>query len=140
LLGGDIEYDCLDGWKVRKVQPTAAALVFPHHGGLPGTTDESEIKLFAYELVKIVSPEFVIFSIHRTKHENPRDEVLSAILKAAPKVRFACTQLPLRLHKHVGKNTAWSLHESSSSKIIADGSMCFVFERSGLRFSFGESP
>ena len=138
LLGGDIEYDCLDGWKTRKVQPTAAALIFPHHGGLPGTNDESEIKLFAYELTKIVGPEFVVFSIHRTKHDNPCDEVLSAVLKAAPKVRFACTQLPERLKKHVGKNAAWSLHESSGSKGIAEGSICFVFEPTGLRFSFAE--
>jgi len=140
LLGGDIEYDCLDGWKTRKLQPTAAALIFPHHGGLPGTNDESEIKLFAYELTKIVGPEFVIFSIHRTKNDNPCDEVLSAVLKAAPKVRFACTQLPERLKQHVGKNAAWSLHESSGSKGIAEGSICFAFEPTGLRFSFAELP
>ena len=140
LLGGDIEYDCLDGWKERKVQPNASALIFPHHGGLPGTDDESEIKLFAYELTKIVSPEFVVFSIHRTKHENPRDEVLSAILKAAPGIRFACTQLPERLHKHLGKNAAWSLHKPPGSNAVAEGTICFVFEQSGLRFRFGELP
>ena len=140
LLGGDIEYDCLDGWKAHKVQPTAAALIFPHHGGLPGTDDESEVKLFAYELAKIVSPEFVVFSIHRTKHENPRDEVLSAILKATPRIRFACTQLPERLHKQVGKSPAWSLHISPDGNGIIEGSICLVFAPSGLQFSFGEKP
>jgi competence protein ComEC len=140
LLGGDIEYDCLDGWKTRKVQPIASALIFPHHGGLPGTADESEVKLFAYELAKNVDPDFVVFSIHRTKHENPRDEVLSAVLKAVPKVRFACTQLPERLKKHVGKNAAWSLHIAPGSKGIAEGSICFAFEPTGLRFSFAELP
>jgi competence protein ComEC len=140
LLGGDIEYDCLDGWKARKVQPKASVLIFPHHGGLPGTTDKSEIELFAFELTKIVSPEFVVFSNHRTKHGNPRDEVLSAILKAAPGIRFACTQLPERFLKQVGKNTAWSLHKSSGSKENAEGTICLEFKRAGLRFSFGELP
>lgn len=140
LLGGDIEYDCLDVWKSCKVQPTASALIFPHHGGLPGTDDESEVRLFAYELTKIVGPEFVVFSIHRTKHDNPQDEILSAILKAAPKIRFACTQLPERLHKQAGNSTAWSLHKPSGSKGIVEGSICFVFGPSGLIFSFGELP
>jgi beta-lactamase superfamily II metal-dependent hydrolase len=140
LLGGDIEYDCLDGWKARQVQPKASVLIFPHHGGLPGTTDKSEIELFAFELAKMVSPEFVVFSNHRTKHGNPRDEVLSAILKAAPAIRFACTQLPERFLKQVSTNTTWSLHKSSGGKVTAEGTICFEFKRAGLRFSFGELP
>ncbi len=42
MLGGDIEFDCLDEWKTRGVQVSACVLVFPHHGGLPGTSSESE--------------------------------------------------------------------------------------------------
>lgn len=140
LLGGDIECDCLESWKTHMVQPTASVLVFPHHGGLPGISDESDAQLFAYEIMGMVRPEIVVFSNHRTKFGNPRDCILKAISKAASGIQFACTQLPDRLHNQVGKNAAWSLHKSSGSKAIAEGSICFVFEPTGLRFSFGESP
>lgn len=140
LLGGDIEFDCLDEWKSNRVQPSATVLVFPHHGGLPGTSDESEAQLFAYEIMGMVNPEVVVFSNHRTKFGNPRDCILKAITKAASGIRFVCTQLPERLHKQVGKNDAWSLHKPSGSKEIVDGAICLTFEHSGLRFSFGELP
>lgn len=140
LLGGDIECDCLDSWKVRKIQPAASALIFPHHGGMPGTTNESEAGLFAFELTKIVGPEFVIFSNHRTKHGNPRDEVITGILKAQPKTRLACTQLPERFHKQVSKTDTWSLHKTADSIGIAEGSICLAFEPSGLRLSFRGLP
>ena len=42
LLAGDIEFDCLDVWKERTVDPAASVLVFPHHGGLLGSGDEQE--------------------------------------------------------------------------------------------------
>lgn len=138
LLGGDIEYDCLDEWKRAKVRPLASALVFPHHGGLPGTSDESEAKLFGYEITKLVCPDVIIFSNHRTKFGNPRECILRAITKAAAGVRFVCTQLPKQLRLEVKAKGCWSLHKSG--KGIVDGSICLVFQRSGLKFFFGERP
>jgi beta-lactamase superfamily II metal-dependent hydrolase len=92
LLAGDIEFDCLDGWKVQKVQPSACVLVYPHHGGMPGTSDRTEAALFGFEITRMVAPELVIFSNHRTKFDNPRDEVVAAIEEAASQIRLACTR------------------------------------------------
>jgi competence protein ComEC len=140
LLAADIEFDCLAEWKARKVQPTACVLVFPHHGGLPGTSDKTEAALFGFEITRMVSPEVVIFSNHRTKFGNPRDEVIAAILKAAGGVRFACTQLPERLHQHAETNLLWSLHKSAGCKGVIEGSICLEFQKSGVRVCFGETP
>lgn len=125
LLAGDIEFDCLDGWKERTVAPLAAVLVFPHHGGLPGTTSESDAGLFAFELVRMVSPTTIIFSNHRTKHNNPRNEIVSAITKANPAIRCACTQLPDRIKSSVHTSDTWSLHRAG--KNLIDGSIKIEF-------------
>lgn len=140
MLAGDIEFDCLDEWKARKVQPSACVLVFPHHGGMPGTSDKAEAALFGFEITRMVSPEVVIFSNHRTKDENPQDEIISAISKAAGGIRFACTQLPNRFHSLVGTSDLWSLHKPTSDKGVIEGSICLEFQKSGVRVCFGETP
>lgn len=140
MLAGDIESDCLDEWKARKVQPSACVLVFPHHGGMPGTCDKAGAALFGFEITRMVSPEIVIFSNHRTKDENPQDEIISAISKAAGGIRFACTQLPNRFHSLVGTSDLWSLHKPTSDKGVIEGSICLEFQESGVRVCFGETP
>lgn len=140
MLAGDIEFDCLDEWKTRKVQSSACVLVFPHHGGMPGTRDKAEAALFGFEIARMVSPEVVIFSNHRTKDENPQDEIISAISKAAAGIRFACTQLPDRLHHLAGTSALWSLHKPTGSKGAIEGSICLQFQKAGIRVCFGEAP
>jgi len=138
LLGGDIEYDCVDEWKKTKLQPSAKILVFPHHGGLPGLTDESEAKLFGYEITKLVNPNIVIFSNHETKHGNPRECILAAIKNAVPRVRFACTQLPHRFHPQVRVTGTWSLHRSAKGTGVNQGTIYLVFQSSKIEVRFGE--
>jgi len=140
LLAADIEFDCLDGWKAQKVQPTACVLVFPHHGGLPGTSDKADAALFGFEITRMVSPEVVIFSNHRSKFGNPQDEVVAAISKAAGGIRFACTQLPTRLRQHVETNELWSLHKPTGRKGVIEGSICLEFQKAGVRVCFYEAP
>jgi competence protein ComEC len=140
MLAGDIEFDCLDEWKARKVQPSACVLVFPHHGGMPGTSDKAEAALFGFEITRMVSPEVVIFSNHRTKDENPQDEIISAISKAAAGIRFACTQLPDRLQRLAGTSALWSLHKPTGSKGVIEGSICLEFQKVGVRVCFGDAP
>ncbi len=140
VLGGDIEFDCLDEWKKRKVQPAASVLVFPHHGGLPGTSDDSDAELFAFEIARMVGPEVVIFSNHRKQFGNPRAEIIAAISKASGGTRFACTQLPDRMHRLVEENDLWCLHKATGRKAVIEGSICLVFHATGVRVSFGEAP
>ena len=138
LLAGDIEYDCLDQWKNSKTQPSASVLVFPHHGGLPGTSDEADAELFGYEITKLVRPDIVVFSNHKTKFGNPRKCVVKAIAKAVANVYFVCTQIPQHLQQEVNANGCWSLHKSN--KGIVDGSICVLFQHSGVKLVFGERP
>jgi len=140
LLGGDIEYDCVDAWKQTKLQPSARVLIFPHHGGLPGSSDESEAKLLGYEITKLVSPDVVVFSNHRTKHGNPRECILKAIAKAVNGIRFVCTQLPQHLHPQVKATGSWSLHKSKKTGGVIEGSICLVFKGSNIEVNFGERP
>jgi beta-lactamase superfamily II metal-dependent hydrolase len=138
LLGGDIEYDCLDEWKNSKIQPVASVLVFPHHGGLPGTHDESEATLFGYEITKLVNPKIVVFSNHKTKFGNPRECIIKAIAKATADIYFVCTQLPQQFRKEVKVTGCWSLHKSD--KGILEGSLCVLLQPSDVKIVFGESP
>ena len=140
LLGGDIEFSCLDEWKTHNVRPSAWALVFPHHGGLPGSSGDSEVELFAHEITRLVNPKVVIFSIHRTQFPNPREKVLKAILKAAKGISFACTQLPEHLHPLVTSSDNWSLHKSKGSSGILEGPICLEFLTTGIHLSFGDAP
>lgn len=134
LLAGDIEFDCLDGWKERTVSPAASVLVFPHHGGLPGNASESDAELFAFELVRMVGPSTVIFSNHRTKHQNPRDKVVGAIVKAVPTIRCACTQLPERFKTTARSDDCWALHRSG--KNMVEGSIRLEFGARGISAGF----
>jgi len=136
LLGGDIEFACLDEWKRTGVSPASRVLVFPHHGGLPGKVDETETALFAHELAKLVMPEFVVFSIHRSKFGLPRDEILTALRNASKKVRFACTQLPERLIASLRKDAAWSLHVPKKGTAHLEGTVEIEFRNGGLRLRF----
>jgi beta-lactamase superfamily II metal-dependent hydrolase len=90
MLAGDVEPGCLAKWEEEGEDPTANVLVYPHHGGNPGTHDPVA---FAAALAKAVKPKVVIFSIHRTQHGLPQPDVVAAVRDNAPRVRVACTQL-----------------------------------------------
>jgi len=136
LLGGDIEFGCLECWKERGITPSARALVFPHHGGLPGDADESGAALFAHQLSALVRPEIVIFSIHRTKFGLPRNEVVEAVLQAVKDVRFICTQLPERFQHSVANESAWSLHLNESGSGYCEGGIKLEFSDHKLSARF----
>ena len=132
LLGGDVETACLAEWKSRSISPLANALVFPHHGGLPGDVDEADAAIFAHQLTQMVQPKVVVFSIHRTRFGLPRDAVVTAILKAIQNVRFVCTQLPDRLRPAVMRDAAWSLHRNAADNGCTEGCIELRYEGGGI--------
>lgn len=136
LLGADIEFSCLDEWKARGVQPCANVLVFPHHGGLTGEGNISEAALFAHQLVQAVKPDVVLFSNHRTQYGNPRDGVLTGVLKANPSVQVACTQLPERINRRIENEACWSLHKPSKGTSVVQGSLRLDFTKDSVRCRF----
>jgi beta-lactamase superfamily II metal-dependent hydrolase len=136
LLGGDVEFCCLDEWKKNGIIPNASVLVFPHHGGLPSSNDPEIVEAFATEITKLVKPQIVVFSIHRTKYGLPRDITLSSILEISSNIRFLCTQLPVRFHALVAEDPAWSIHRCNSGKGYTDGIIEFEFLENSMEVKF----
>jgi beta-lactamase superfamily II metal-dependent hydrolase len=91
LLTGDMDEVGLD--EVMKLGRSLQSnvLVFPHHGGLPGSSNASD---FASKLIDAVQPSSVIFSNGRNQHDNPRPEIVRVMVDKG--VRVACTQLSKR--------------------------------------------
>lgn len=88
LLAGDLDGTGLEDLKTSGVNARASALVFPHHGGLPGSTNP---KTFGQALLELVQPSYVYVSNGRNKHSNPRAEIVESILDHG--CSLTCTQL-----------------------------------------------
>jgi beta-lactamase superfamily II metal-dependent hydrolase len=136
LLGGDIEFGCLDDWKSRGVIPNSNVLVFPHHGGLPSGCDDSDACIFAHNITKMVNPEIIIFSIHKKKYDLPREGILKTIVNLSNNIQFVCTQLPERFYNEVHKNPVWALHRKESGYGHQEGTIEIELSENGISYSF----
>jgi competence protein ComEC len=90
LLPGDLDHVGLENLEATGTQMSSRVLVFPHHGGRPGGGNAGE---FAKKLTRLVSPELVVFSNGRGKHNNPNPVIVDGVRQAAPSAVVACTQL-----------------------------------------------
>lgn len=90
VFAGDMDGLAVDEVIRLNIDMAAKYLVFPHHGGLPGGADPSQ---FAEKLLGLVKPDMVFFSNGRTKHGNPRKEIVDAVRQARPDAYIACTQV-----------------------------------------------
>jgi beta-lactamase superfamily II metal-dependent hydrolase len=108
LLPGDCDSSALAFWRDEPIDPSADVVVFPHHGGRPGTESPDT---FARAFVAATRPSVVIFSMHVSKHDLPRDDVTVAICDVQPSAQLICTQLPKRLEAHSGYHP-WIRHSS----------------------------
>jgi beta-lactamase superfamily II metal-dependent hydrolase len=93
LFPGDMDDVGLDNLAESGQDCSAPILVFPHHGGRPGSAD---MEVFARRLCEMVAPQFVIFSIGRGKHNTPQPEIVASVRNALPTVHVTCTQLSER--------------------------------------------
>jgi beta-lactamase superfamily II metal-dependent hydrolase len=109
LLAADMDGKAFNHIQENKIELAAPVLVFPHHGGLPGTADP---QTFARNLATLVKPELVIFSIKSVvRPANPNPLILSGVREAAPSAHIACTQLSVHCHKQDSRVS--SLHLSA---------------------------
>jgi beta-lactamase superfamily II metal-dependent hydrolase len=91
ILAGDLDQIGLDNVLEESVDLQADILVFPHHGGRPGARVDG--RAFAQQLCNLVKPQLVIFSIDRSLHKNPNNEIVEGVLSAVPETHIVCTQL-----------------------------------------------
>ena len=93
LLAGDIDEIALEHLLAENEEIEAEALVFPHHGGRPGTGDPA---VFAAILANAVKPDLILFSTGRgRKNINPHPSIVSALLQVVPDAHIGCTQLSI---------------------------------------------
>jgi competence protein ComEC len=91
ILPGDLDkigLENIDKLETPKIETDI--LIFPHHGGAPGS---SAPKGFAQKVCNLTKPKVVIFSIDRNKYSNPNDEIILGIKSVVPEVHIMCTQL-----------------------------------------------
>jgi beta-lactamase superfamily II metal-dependent hydrolase len=98
ILSGDLDQIGLNNLINEHIDLRADILVFPHHGGRPGAGANSQA--FARSLSALVKPNLVIFSIDRSLHKNPNDEIVKGILQSIPKTHIMCTQLSEKCAKN----------------------------------------
>lgn len=90
LLTGDMDDITLDEITKKGTSITARYLIFPHHGGLPGSGDPQN---FASKLLDAVMPITVLFSMGRETHLNPNVIIMKEVMARNPAVGIGCTQL-----------------------------------------------
>ncbi len=93
LLAGDIDEVGLTNLHEDCTSANASVIVFPHHGGKPGSGNGYK---FAQVLCDIVKPKSVVISLGRNRLSNPTDDVIQGILSICPKAHIICTQLSKR--------------------------------------------
>lgn len=91
LLAADMDEVGLDEALAAQTNLGSDVLVFPHHGGLPGTADVDD---FVAKIMKAVEPRTVVFSNGRGRHDNPRPEIVEPVRVSG--CAIACTQLSTR--------------------------------------------
>lgn len=123
LITGDMDDISLAEAIFTHADLSAPLLVFPHHGGLPGTTNPTD---FTNNLLGSVKPRSVIFSIGRNKHQNPNAEILAAIRTYDDNIHIACTQLSRACAKEVSTNDSHlspAFSAGSAHKLCCAGSI-----------------
>ena len=98
VFPADIDGVGLDDLISRGDDLVAPILVYPHHGGRPGS---SEIRQFAEKLLGTTSPEVVVFSIGRRSYNTPNPETVRVLREVLPNARIVCTQLSEHCSKEV---------------------------------------
>lgn len=111
LLPGDIDDVGLDNL-IETVQPFKAdILVFPHHGGRPGS---GSIVDFTKKICANVSPKIIIFSIGRGHHHTPHPDIIRTIRSELPETVILCSQISEHCEKDLCQKKPTHLSETFS--------------------------
>ena len=140
LFGSDMGLNCLDYLIENETELLSEILIYPHHGGLPGTAKKDEIEKFTEELIQLVRPKHCIFSIHRTMHGLPRSEIIDVITKKIPGILLYCTQLPEHVKNIVLSENpgAWIRHCIKKNDVthFFEGDIRIILSKDGSEIGF----
>lgn len=131
LLAADMDEVSLDEAIEHGTSLAADVLVFPHHGGLPGS---GNVNAFVTKLMEAVSPRTVVFSNGRGRHDNPRPEIIAPV--HATGCAIACTQLSTRCRAeaaHASDHIEPIRANGSRSGASCGGSMTFSLGKEAVR-------
>lgn len=123
VLAGDIDTVGFDNIE-RHDDFQSDLLIYPHHGGLPGTSD---VKDFVDKLLSASQCGTIIFSIRENPNRFPRREVLQQIHIADPKTQIISTQRSEVLAHHIVENEL-----ISSDHINGSGEIKYTFDKEGF--------
>lgn len=135
LLAADSDQYSLSCMIDENLSLEAPILVFPHHGGRGGRPNHLA---FARQLVSLVKPEVVLFSLGRGSHGTPRPDVMSGVREAmADRPAYvACTQLSANCSDALLSNDGRNLNPRSdgfSKNTCCAGTITIKLERGGLK-------
>lgn len=108
LLCGDLDNVALTELLADGATMTSDILVFPHHGGRPGSANQMQ---FASQLAQAAQPKVVLFSIGRGRFDNPLPAILAGV-RTIRDVHVACTQLSRRCSERVYPDRPLPPHSS----------------------------
>ena len=131
LLPGDIDEVGLEDLSRLGTDLKADILVYPHHGG----RGRGSMTTFAMNLMTLVEPRIVVFSIGRGLHRTPQPEVVAAVRRARPGAWIACTQLSEHCAAEPPRNAAGHL-----SVVHARGKHTGTCCAGSLVIELGDSP
>ncbi len=135
LLAADMDAETLTELLQTNPDIRTPILVWPHHGGWPGTTNTQKAKNFAQSLCAAVQPEVVILSFDRNRYKNPRPEIVEVIRECRPSAWIACTQLSKRCSDDAHREPLAHL-SNATARGKGSGSCCagsFVVDLSNLK-------
>lgn len=142
LLAADSDQNSLSCMIEEDLSLEAPVLVFPHHGGRGGRPSHLA---FARQLVGLVKPEVVLFSLGRGSHGTPRPDVMTGVREAMgdrpPYV--ACTQLSANCSDATLSNDGRSLNPRSdgfSKNACCAGTVTIRLQRGGLKQLLRDLP
>jgi competence protein ComEC len=121
LLAGDADGKAVRTMLTEGRELKANVLVFPHHGGLVNGDNPEEI---GRVLSAAVDPKVIVFSMGRSRFNNPAPEVLRGARAGAPRAHIACTQLSKMCHKGVIEARTETSEHRWPSRGAANGLCC----------------
>jgi len=113
ILPGDLDQIGLDNLLEDANDVHAWLVVFPHHGGRPGS---GAMKSFTSLFCEAVNPEVVVFSIGDNEENFPRKEVVETIEKISPSSNMFTTKSSGILMTHIEQSGNHS-HKNSVGNI-----------------------